>query len=24
LVPGIMQLGFQTIPKNLMHKDIYK
>jgi hypothetical protein len=23
LVPKIMQLSFQTTPKNLMHKEIY-
>jgi hypothetical protein len=23
LVPRIMQLSFQTTPKNLMHKEIY-
>jgi hypothetical protein len=22
LVPRVMQLGFQTTPKNLMHKEI--
>jgi hypothetical protein len=24
LVPGIMQLSFQTTPKNVMHKIIHK